>query len=60
MIGRMLTSTGRRAGRLRYETKQLRNVTILIDLILSALYNETTIRVDTECSFFLWKEQGFG
>ena len=53
-------STGRRAGRLRYETKRLRNVTILIDLILSALYNETTIRVDTECSFFLWKEQGFG
>ena len=46
MIGRMLMSTGRRAGRLRNETKRLRNVTICVDMSKLLLYNKTTIQVD--------------
>ena len=35
----------------RNETVRLRNVTFLIDIQNIRLYNETTISVDTECSF---------
>ena len=35
----------------RNETTRLRNVTFLIDIQNIRLYNETTISVDTECSF---------
>ena len=43
------------------KTRRLRNETDTIDIRFLRLYNETTIRVDTECSFFFVKEgAGFG